>query len=142
MLLMWEGFGINAASEHKEVAWEFIRQFFLPETEVPPYGIPIRIDAYEKEIAKLMTPNIVDGKETAESVLWYGHRLEIYAMTAKEAEMFREIIDSIVFKWRNDRAIDEIISEDLSAFFNGIKSAAGTARIMQSRIQIYLDERS
>ena len=142
MLMMWEAFGINAASGHKEAAWNFVRRFFLPETEASPYGIPIRIDTYEKEIARLMIPDIVNGEEVPEIVSYYGHELEIYAMTEEEAMNFREIIENIAFAWRDDRVIMDIISEDTAAFFNGTKTAADTARIIQSRIQIYLDERS
>jgi len=142
MLMMWEGFGINAASQHKEAAWSFVRRFFLPETEVPSYGIPIRIDAYEKEIDRLKTANIVNGEEVPEIVTYYGHRLEIFAMTDDEAAIFREVIENIAFAWRDDCVIMDIISEDTTAFFNGTKTAADTARIIQSRIQIYLDERS
>jgi len=138
---MWERFGINAGSPHQDAAWSFVRRFFLPETEVPPYGIPLRIDKYEELISELMVPNIVDGKEVPQHVSWYEHQLEIYAMTEEEAATLREIIDSVSFAWRQDDIIDAIFGEVIPPFLSGSRSAPETARILQNRVQRYLDER-
>jgi ABC-type glycerol-3-phosphate transport system substrate-binding protein len=139
--MQWERFGINAGSLHKDAAWSFVRRFFLPETEVPPYGIPLRIDKYEELITELMIPNIVDDAEVPERVSWYGHQLEIYAMTEYEAAALREVIDSVSFAWRQDDVIDAVFGEVIPPFLSGSRSAQETARILQNRVQRYLDER-
>jgi ABC-type glycerol-3-phosphate transport system substrate-binding protein len=140
--MMWERFAINAGSPHQDAAWSFVRRFFLPETEVPPYGVPLRIDKYEELIAELMIPDIADGEEVPQQVLFYEHQLEIYAMTEEEAAMLREIIDSVSFASRQDDIISAIFGEVIPPFLNGLRSAQETARILQNRVQRYLDERS
>ncbi|MDR2600593.1 MAG: hypothetical protein LBC73_10015 [Oscillospiraceae bacterium] len=144
-----EGIGINIGSPHQEAAWSFIRRFLLPEGELN-IGFPIRIDKYEELIDVLMTPNlwledvpefgIVAGEERPREIILDGETINIYAMTVKEAAALREIIDMASIRVRSDRAVWAIVQEDIHAYFNGIRDAANTARIMQSRVQIYFDE--
>jgi len=129
-----QGIGINALSEHQDVAWSFARRLLLPDAEVQ-FELPLRIDKYEELIAGLMT--------SPKGVLWFGddHHVSVPAMTKEAAAEIREIIDSASNPTHYDRVVWMIIEEDSQAFFAGARSAADTARIMQNRVQTYLNER-
>lgn len=142
--------GINAGSEHQDAAWGFVRRFLLPEANIV-WSLPLRIDKYEERVMELRTPYLweqtieefgaVEGEERPREWHWGGpETLFSYAMTADEAVFIRDIIDSASLQFRFDETVDMIIMEGVSEFLAGMRSAEDTARIMQSRVQIYLDE--
>jgi ABC-type glycerol-3-phosphate transport system substrate-binding protein len=150
--------GINAGSPHQEAAWSFIRQFMLPDAEMPiRNGFPLRIDLYDALIAEAMIPAIkqegdhnllYDGFEVGAEVPrhWIdvgdGQMIELFAITADEAAGLRELIESASLSSSHfDDTVTNIISEELPRFFAGDRTAADSARIMQNRIQTYLNER-
>jgi len=57
------------------------------------------------------------------------------------ADCVRELIENIGHKPVNDHPVQHIVNEDTAAFFAGIRSAEETARIIQSRVSIFLAER-
>jgi len=133
------GIGINTTSEHKEAAWGFIRRLLLPEAVVQ-YSFPLRIDMFEEQIIELMTPIIVDGVEQPRLSGYSSHGF--YVMTEEEASEIREIITSASIRRQFNDTIWTIIQEDVQPFFAGARSAEETARVIQNRVQRYLDERS
>jgi ABC-type glycerol-3-phosphate transport system substrate-binding protein len=133
-------FGINVGSPNQEVAWSFVRRFLMDNRIGDDFVVPLRIDLFEELIAESMTPNIVDGVEVARHI-WMGFPA-VYAMTEEETEMLREIIDNASVRPRRNEVLENIINESLQPFFAGGATAEGTARVMQSRISIFLAERS
>ena len=155
--------GINASSKYKDEAWLFLRHLILhpdaAETVTDEIfkrrrRFPIRIDLYDDLIDLAMTPipgNVPHGWVKVFD-WWYAITQEgaegqdsfpIYAMTQKEADDLRAIIESAVPQRR--RVEDELwnhLVDDLNSFFTGNRTAHDTARIMQNRVQTYLNERS
>jgi len=135
------GIGINASSEHKEAAWSFIRRLLLPEAVLPDFTyFYLRIDKFEELITELMTPIIVDGEEQLQPSLDIEH--SFFAMTEEDAAEIREIVTSASIRHQFDDIVWTIVQEDVQPFFAGIRSAEEAARIIQNRVQRYLDERS
>lgn len=145
------GVGINITSSHQDAAWRFVRRLLLPDAFLQ-VGFPLRIDKFEARIAECMTPvlweetnpewNAVEGEEMPIQIgmgdldVFY-----MYAMTESEAARVREIIRSADMSVHFDETISMIVMEDTLAFFNGIRTAEETARIIQNRVQTYLNER-
>jgi len=63
-------------------------------------------------------------------------------MTEEDAQSLRAIIDNAQAGGNIDFTIWYIILEDLPPFFSGSRTAEDTARIIQSRVERYLAERS
>jgi len=144
-----DSLGINAASGVIEESWLFLRQYLLPPEEDPTevtvgreYTFPIRIDAYDKLIEAYMTPIIVDGEEEPRFDMSIGgNTIHVFAMTQAEADGLRQIVESAQPLGRYIRAeLWGHLRDDLNAFFAGGRTAEDTARIMQNRVQTYLDE--
>ena len=148
-----EGFGINAASPRQNEAWDFVRQFLLPSAEMP-WNFSIRIDLYEAQIAEAMTPRTWDhrwgplpdhmeeGEEMPQRSVWISgdHSIDVYSMTAEEAAGLREIVESASVIGRFHQGVWGIIQEELLPFFAGDRTADNTARIIQNRVQTFLNE--
>jgi len=135
--------GISAASDYAEEAWTFLRRFLLPANEVES-GFPIRIDLYNTSIAEAMMPIMEEGIEVPRQQLeMQGFKILLYAMEQSDADDLRFIVESAapIGQWVGSSLWNHM-SADLSAFFSGNSTAHDTARIMQSRVQIYLSEQS
>jgi len=138
-----EPLGITASSEHKEEAWSFVRRVLLSPyqaryaelSEVFWNGFPLRIDLYEKVIAESM-------RTTANSGFVDGS-LSLGLMTQTETDDLRTIIENAkpVGQWL-DNEIMRHVEGDINTFYAGGKTAEETARIIQNRVQTYLDELS
>ena len=145
--------GINEASVHKEEAWSFLRRFLLPPDDFTVYSVvdntvittefPIRIDLYDKMIAEVMTPVMEDGEEIPRVSMWFddGTEINLYAMNQSNADDLRLIVESArpIGRWI-EATLWETIEQDLSVFFAGERTAQDTARIIQSRVQVFLNE--
>ena len=68
---------------------------------------------------------------------WY---TPIFAMTDVEEQALRDLISSITVFKRDDNSLSTIIDEETQAFFSGQKSAEDTAKMIQSRATIYINE--
>ncbi|MCL2568171.1 MAG: hypothetical protein FWE12_01880 [Oscillospiraceae bacterium] len=146
-----DGLGINAASPHQEEAWTFIRQFLLadaPLNRIWGNAFPLRIDQYEEVVATAMQPEFFIneyGEEIEQprgmvSFGGSGFMVSLYAMTAAEANSLRTIVESANRMGRFDETVMDMVTEELLPFLAGDRSAADTARILQNRIQTYMNE--
>ena len=153
--------GIGAASAYADGAWEFLRRFLLP-IEIPDKDdalgnvpFPIRIDTFEAHIEYLQTPLVgPDGNGNPVEyprweftlIEWVDNRylttdVDLYAMTDDVADKLRDFIKSAQPPARRlDSGLTGLINGDLHALFDGVRSSEDTARIIQSRVQIYLSE--
>jgi ABC-type glycerol-3-phosphate transport system substrate-binding protein len=66
--------------------------------------------------------------------------IEFYAMTEQQIERFMEFLNSITRTMEYDQTLADIVTEECAAFFAGDKSAEETARLIQSRVLIYVNE--
>jgi ABC-type glycerol-3-phosphate transport system substrate-binding protein len=64
----------------------------------------------------------------------------LYPVSDEQAERLDAVADSCDLTVNPDSAVMGIINEELPAFFAGDKSSADTAKIIQSRVQIYVSE--
>ena len=61
-------------------------------------------------------------------------------MTEQEEQTIRSLISGITVFSRYDRSLSDIIDEEIQPFFEGQKSAEDTAKMIQSRATIYVNE--
>lgn len=135
-----DSFYINAASPHVAGALDFM-QYLLEEEQqrrlVTGYGrFPVK-----QELLKMMWKEAKEEaiKDTAYETngIYYAARL----MTDKEERIFWEMLEHPIYdQWQND--IWDIIWEEALPFFYGEKPAEEVAKVIDSRVQMYLDERT
>ncbi len=148
-------YGITSKSDVKEGAWAFIETAL---TEADPngyyYGISPLKSVIEERIAKdqevsyAMDENgeyLVDenGEKVVEgtSSISYGDwEYTYHPVTDEEADLFRKIVNNAKPSQTSDSKLFDIILEEASAYFSGQKTPEDVAAIIQSRINIYINE--
>lgn len=143
---------INAACADKQAAWQFVRYFLLPDHQ---YGLktalPLRRDALEAQAEAARqplvderpddgiaygVPNYLDPTTVNQDVIGYWTR----ALTKEETDRVVDLAETTDTLLSIDTTIQVILEEEASAFYNGVRSAEEAARLIQSRVQTYLDE--
>ena len=152
-----ELYAIATKGSNKDGAWAFIEYYLeQPVDDMFSWGLPATKSALDEMIneamnVKYMTDEngnqILDenGNPVPEngtsSISWGDWEYTYHTTTQEEADTLRHLID--IAKPANTSGNDEItniITEEADAFFKGQKSAADVANIIQSRVQVYVNE--
>jgi len=144
--LFRSNFGINANSNHTDAAWSFIRRYLLSNAQMNyDMGLPMRIDLFHEQVEIAVTEGrseIDIGIFVARDTFDDGADVPMHTLTEKGADELLELIEAISFVSRYNYTIANILLEELPHFLDGNQTAEDTARILQNRVQIYLNERS
>ncbi len=137
---------MSSKSRNKEGAYSFLRYFLTEEYQSEiEYGFPISIkqlDAMAEEATKVSTYTDENGQIVESPEMFYlnGMEIEIEPMTQEQAESFKADLYSITNVYYYDENLMRIIEEETAAYFSGQKKAKDVADIIQSRVQIYVNE--
>lgn len=147
--------GIAAKAGNKEGAWAFVESWLLRESDMFFSGFSARKSALKAALEKEVAPKYLtdengnpvldkDGNPIAEgggSGIGYGDwNYTFRTPTQAEADLVMELITSARPRSASDDKLLGMILEDAQPFFQGQKSAADVAGIIQNRVQLYLDE--
>ena len=140
-------FALSSKSSNKEGAWAFLRTFLTDEyqEENVRYGFPISIKRLNELAAEAMEkPYYMDengNKEEYDSTYYInGQEIIIPPMTKEETDAFMEQLYSFTQVYKQDDTLLNIITEESAPYFAGQKSAKDVASIIQSRVQLYVNE--
>jgi multiple sugar transport system substrate-binding protein len=137
---------MNANSQNKQLAWEFIK-FMLSEemqTSSNLADIPVNLAAFTEhtKLNLIKFPNyvaegddyIVDGYQDMTDE-------KFVAAYEEFVKIYTPFVDALnATNLMTDRTIREMIETETALFFEGARSAEETAAALQSRVQMYLDE--
>ena len=130
---------INAKSENKEVAWQFIRSFLTEEGQRSISGnMPLNKKLYENMIEEAMKPL---GEGDKMSYVFDNIEFKIGELSSENADKMREEVYGINSRYIHNSNIYSIILEESGAYFAGDKSAQEVADIIQNRVNMYIEER-
>lgn len=140
-------FALSAKSGNKEGAWAFLRTFLTDEyqKENITYSFPLSVKRLNELAEEAMEkPYYLDengNKEEYDSKYYInGQEITIPPMTKQETEDFMEQLYSFTQVYKQDDTLLNIITEEAAPYFAGQKSAKDVASIIQSRVQIYVNE--
>lgn len=149
---------ITSFCEYPDEAWDFIEFIIGPEEKLSEYGshngLPVLKDKFmqacEKEYDSLFEVHFSGGMS------WGTYNPEYDDLDAEMREpgirkFFTEEDAKAMVKWFDeelgapaaeavDAEITEIVNEEITTYLGGAKSAADCARIIQSRVSIWLSE--
>ncbi|MCM1063495.1 MAG: extracellular solute-binding protein [Eubacterium sp.] len=141
-----QSFALSAKSANLDGAWEFIRYYLTDEYQsTMDWGIPVNKQMFleeAQEATKKPTYTDEDGNEVEyEETYWIND--EEIPLPPLSQEQVDQIVDFVMSVnqgyYYNDNVLN-IINEEMGAFYSGQKSAQDTANVIQSRVQIYVDE--
>lgn len=141
------GYAINAMSDNIDAAWDFVKSNIVKECYTgDKWRLPTHKGAFKEAADSAMVKTMAlneNGEEIEISNYSIGtnnYSFDIYAMTEDEYETLIELIEKAKGNVNYDDSIYAIIDEEAGPFFEGEKSVDEAASIIQSRIQIYVDE--
>lgn len=123
-------FAIYSDSPNKEGAWAFL-EYMLSEEEQSWYGadsagFPVRKSAFDVYLRKPYSPVYKMADEN---------------VSEETAEMIRQVMEHIhVEQSAVTGELNNIIYEEMQAYFAGDKTVEQCVEIIQNRAQLYLDE--
>ena len=137
---------MSATSKVKDGCWEFMRYFLTDEYQKTIDGVwPVNMNMINEMAEKAKKkPTYIDenGKEVEYDDTWYvaDQEITINPMTDDEVKEVIDFLNSIDQVGNANDAVASIINEEAAAYFSGQKTAAEVADIIQSRVQIYVNE--
>lgn len=156
MISATSGLAMSSKCSDKDAAWQFLRQFFTEDYQINNYGygFPTNKAAFDAKLEEAMTPQyeldasgnpVLDengNKVEIPRYSWGDGTIEVnvYALTQEEADQILELINTTTRTMTTDQAITEIVTSETEAYFAGSKSAEETAKMVQSRVSLYVNE--
>jgi len=138
-----QAYGINSNSQNKETAWAFIK-FLLSEemqlnANMMPTSLPLLNSAREKKAETILTSLSAGGQGQAAQMSESQQASLAGALTGYNTavEQLSNQINAYVFK---DTIVNDMIASEVQYFFEGSKSAAEVAGVLQNRVSLYLNE--
>ncbi len=142
------GLAMTTSCKNKEAAWEFMRVLLTEQYQKDnTWSLPTNKNVLESKIQDAMKQEYYtdeNGEKQPLSMGQYpdatGQYVDYYAMTQEQADKTMELINSVKYIAQYDTSIMEIVQEQAAAFFDGTKSVDETAKLIQSRVSLYVNE--
>ncbi|MCM1185446.1 MAG: extracellular solute-binding protein [Lachnoclostridium sp.] len=139
-------YAISSKSANKEGAWQFLR-YYLTEEYQDELGwqIPTNGASYEKWLKAAMEKPFYedeDGNKVEYEDTYYinDESIVIPVMTQEEVDRIDAFIKSVDKPAYMNQNVQNIITEEVAAYFEGQKSAEAVAEVIQSRVKVYVNE--
>lgn len=133
---------INAKSNHKKEAWEFVKFLLSEEMQKSRdlMGFAVNRKASLERQAQLKEIGSSDGKNQIKIMSKDGKRFKPQTPEQKEIDKIEQMLASIRSYAESDPKVLAIIEQEAGPFFSGQKSAEETAKIVQNKVNTYLQE--
>lgn len=141
-------YALSAKSAHLDAAWDFVRYYLTDEYQSTLNGkwsLPVS-RKYMEEAAEATTRKPVydtyDGKQEEGNYTFWINNEEIILdpLTTEQKDRLLDFVSSVSKRAYSNDEVFNIISEEMGAFYQGQKSAKECASVIQSRVQIYVNE--
>ncbi len=140
-------YAISAKSANIEGAWEFLRYYLTDEYQNSEemYALPVLKSAFVEKAKKAMErPYWIDenGEKVEYDNYYYinGEEIILEQFSQAEVDAVCNFIYTLNKRSYYNQDIINIVNEEAALFFNGQKSARDVAAVIQSRVQLYVDE--
>lgn len=152
---------ISSVTKYPDAAWDFVSTMIRQTNEDAEsmYAFPISQEAFDKKMTSVMTEQYqldengeqVDWDEDGEpdkmsigsyEVVENGESTwqEVYALTQEDIDQILSVINSATGIVDYDDEILSIVSDEVAAYFAGDKDVQTTANMIQSRVNLYVQE--
>jgi ABC-type glycerol-3-phosphate transport system substrate-binding protein len=133
-----ETYGIASYSKYKDAAWEFIKTLISEEIQS---NMQMGGFAINKAAQKKMADQAID--ETANGRVKVGmgsKEFNIEKITQEDVNYIDSMIPKLNKYFSIDNEVVNIVMDETKAYFSGDKSVEETARLIQNRVNTYLNE--
>ena len=153
------GYAMSSGCADKEAAWQFLRQFMTEkaiENGQYYWGFPANVKLLDKALQEAMTVEYMKDEKGNYVLDEKGERIplakggfwadgmdeptEFYALTQEQADKVMELILATDKLYMEDTAVLNIVFEQVDAFLSGQKTAEEVAKLVQGKMNIYINE--
>lgn len=151
---------ISSVTEHPEAAWEFVRSIIQSVNQDENlYYFPISQAKLNEQATQAMTEELYydedgntvdwdgDGEPDKQAKGGYSYLegdnymwQEVYALTQADVDQIMSVIENTSSVYHYDSEIMDIITEEAAYYFAGDKDVRTTASLIQSRVNLYVQE--
>lgn len=161
LLMLANSFGMSAACADKESAWEFLRSFLLPDYQFEQYNLPLRKDVFDAQMEDAMRISYEMDENGQPRLDENGEKIpiarggmgtasedgqvfsfEFYGLTQEQADRFRAMLETAQAFPSFNAKVYEMVQNEAKAYFNGERSIEDTAKLIQTKVSLYLSEQS
>ncbi|NLW89811.1 MAG: hypothetical protein GXY43_08890 [Clostridiaceae bacterium] len=150
-----EQVAISSSCDSPGGAWSFVKYLLSEDYQTmnssgseyaeklgTGYGFPVRTESLQAlmEIA-LNPPEIVEEFPSGDSELYPDPYEELYGMTQERADACLAAVNSADTLYYLDEEIYKIIQEEVTAYFEDLKSVEDVTALIQNRVQTLVSER-
>lgn len=161
VLVLNDAVGMSARCGNKQAAWDFLREFLLPDYQREQHNLPVRQDVLQEQLEDAMRIDYLTNEDGQYLLDENGDRIpvvrggmsvaddsgglfsyEYYGLSEEQAQRFLHLLEL------TDRApsayskVFSLIRNEAQVYFAGQRSAEETARIIQSKVTLYLSEQN
>lgn len=136
-------FAISEKSAHKDVAWEFIREYLLDDYQnsiidgdYSISGFPVKSSVLDQSLEKAQdaSKNIYESYPIGDDIV------QVTVISDESAKKLTDAIKSTSSASKCDETIFGIIKDEAETFFSGTATASEAAESIQNKVKHYLDE--
>ena len=135
-------FAVNSKTPYKEIILDFIKELIETDSKIHGGGFPALRSRFEAHLQDATKERSDDDRS---AYLYDETKDELIKMKPLSQEEIRDFYDYVVsirsFEGA-DSKVSDIISEEVSAYFSGQKTAEQVAEIIQNRVNVYINENS
>lgn len=136
---------VNAKAAHPEEAWEFLRYYLLQGYHGS--GFPMVKEQFDKMLAESMEDTIAESEDGSGAVMkifyseWQNDvSIMVPHADQEDVDAVRELVESAEGRFEYYNTIQSIIDEEAESYFQGQKTLEEVLKLIQNRVQLYLDE--
>ena len=146
---------ITTSCKDKAAAWSFIRSTLSEEYQKEQWSFPILKSAFDEKAKEAMTQEYetdADGNQILDEngnpipistggMSWGEEEMiELYAVTQEQYDAVMDLINSTTSYLDYDQNVLDIITEEAAGYFAGSKTLEEASRLIQSRVNLYIQE--
>ena len=122
-----------------------LTQEYQDKIQEQEYNLPVLRSTFEKNVQDATKkPYYMDenGNKVEYDETYYinGEEILLPQLTQEQVDRIVSFVESVNKRGYYNEAISNIISEEAGAYFSGQKSARDVASVIQSRVQVYVNE--
>ena len=142
-------YALSAKSKNLDGAWNFVRYYLTKDyqdtVQEQEYNLPVLRSSFEDNAnAAMERPYYLDedGNKVEYDDTYYinGEEITLQPLTKEQVDKIVSFVESVNKSGYYNEAVSNIINEEAGAYFSGQKSAKDVAAIIQSRVQVYVNE--
>ncbi|MCR4618303.1 MAG: extracellular solute-binding protein [Lachnospiraceae bacterium] len=131
-------YAICTSSDKKDAAWKFLEYTITKNDDSDSFGFPTNKKAMQALVDEELKHN---GEKTGSGMSYgSGDMYEYHYAVQDEIDIINEVLSQARLKPADDNEIFKIIDEETGSYFAGQKSVDDTAKIIQSRVNLYVQE--